>query len=160
MGFKYMVLLVALASTSAEAVDLIKITAEAEPGKFSVLGVDTDVKNEITGLYYRDSNGKKLSFTVAQLSMSQVMLRQKGHDLVFIRATSSQPTMLALKLSFKKNALTGGSMGSRYFTVKYNASLSTYELYDEKQRHITRAYATTHRNYIGMAVGIDEIQTQ
>jgi hypothetical protein len=149
-------------SALAASEPLIALTAQAEPGKVATLGVITDSKNEITGIYYKGADGKTINFSNTELSKSQVLYRKKGYDIAFIRVPYFGKTYAALNFSFTKNVFSSDAedVGARHFSISYNYHINKYEITDEKERPFSQAYVTTHRNMIGLAVGIDEIQTK
>ena len=153
-------MMVSAVSAQAASVTLISLRSEAIPDKTAYLGVNTNSANQITGIFYKGVTGSIENYTTDQLTAyKQVLFEKKGYKLVTIKATYASANTLSLSLNFLRNALTSDS-GKRFFKVKFNASLSKYELYDENGRYVSKAYVTTNRNLVGMEVGIDEFRTQ
>ncbi len=158
--FCLLVMFFGMGSAYAGSTTLITLKSEAMPDKTAYLGVNTNTANQIIGVFYKGVSGVVENYSSQDLLNSkQVLFEKKGYKLVTIKATASTSTSLALNLNYLRNALNNES-GRRSFKIKYNASLSKYELYDENGRYVSKAYVTTNRNLIGMEVGIDEFQTQ
>lgn len=155
-------LLFAFSSAQAASENLISLTSQKSPGKTAYIGITTDAKNAISTIYYKGADGKILyNYPISALSSFKPFYSHGGRDLVFIKMPSSASTnQIPLHLRFVKNVFDSKEIGSRFFVIKYNASLSKYEIQDEDRRQFSSAYVTTHRNSCGFAVGIDEIQTQ
>jgi hypothetical protein len=76
-----------------------------------------------------------------------------------MRVSKYTPTTVSLGLHYHKNVF-GSEVGIKRYGIKYNEHLNQYVMYDENQRQINSGYVTTHRNMLGMAVGIEDIRTQ
>ncbi len=146
-------------SAQAGSTQLISIKSEAEPGKIAYIGVNTDAKNTITEIYYKNDEGKIRNMPLASLAASKVLCSKKGYTLVTIKVPKYSATATSLNLTYYSSVF-GNESGTKKYTIKYNVHVDKYEMYDENQRQISNAYVTTHRNMIGVAVGIEDIRAQ
>lgn len=146
-------------SVKAESTTLITLSSESEPNKYAYLGVNTDSNNRLHEIFYKGADGKTENFSLSRLAKSQVIFSKKGYNLVSIRVPSSSATSASLNINYVQNVFYNESK-SRSFSIRFNAHVHKYEIYDENQRQFTRAHVTTHHNLVGVATGIEEIRTQ
>ena len=79
--------------------------------------------------------------------------------MVSIRVPSATAKSASLNINYVQNVFYKESK-NRSFSIRFNAHINKYEIYDENQRHFSRAHVTTHHNLMGVATGIEEIRTQ
>lgn len=147
------------ANAKAEYIKLISIKSEAEPGQVAYIGVSTDAKNQISDITYESPDGKVRSFKPASLATAKVLCSKKGYTLVSMKVPKYTANTANLNLTYFQNVLTGDSKVKR-FIIRYNIRTDRYEMLNEDQRQISSGYVTTHRNMLGVAVGIEDIRTQ
>jgi hypothetical protein len=144
----------------AGRVNLVSVTAESEPGSVGKIGITTDANNSISTFYFLSPSGALVEYSVAQLrSGSRVLVSKSGYEVVKVKALSSSNQSLKLNIVYLRSVVSK-STGNRVLTVQYNPNLNQYQMLDETSRPVRSAHVATHRNLVGMAVGVASISTQ
>ncbi len=138
---------------------LIRVTAESEPGKVSTIGIRITEQKEIVSFYTQLPSGAIVEYNVDQLTDYQVLIRHSGYDLVHVKALDRKGKSLLVSIRYVRNVMDKRT-GSHRFFIQYNPNLDDYQIFDESGRPFTSAHVATHRNLVGMPVGIEEIHTQ
>lgn len=149
--------LLSVSNAFAAKIPLITMTAEAEPGKTAYIGIYTNSENEISKVYYIDSDKDEWSYTLSQLATYKTLVYKKGYELVKLKATNALTKSAILTFRFLKSAITSEA-STKTVALKYNSSLNQYQLLDSNKRPVTRGHVSTRRNLVGVAVGIEDIQ--
>jgi hypothetical protein len=125
----------------------------------STIGIRITDQKEILSIYTQPPGEAIIEHNVDQLVDYQVLIRRSGYDLVHVKALDRKGKSLLVSIRYVKNVLDKRT-GSHRFLIQYNPNLDDYQIFDESGRPFTSANVATHRNLVGVPVGIEEIHTQ
>lgn len=159
MLFSMILSLSVLATAQADQKQLANLTAEAEPGKTSTMGIMVDDDNSITHFYFHPMGQKIIKYSPEQLANYKTLVYKSGNKVVQVKSVASGTKFLKIAVKYIKSVVTG-EVGVRVLLIKYNRNINEYQILDEDSRPFTKAHILSHKNILGVTTGIEAIQTQ